>query len=252
MTPKTEFNAQSSDAEHHLNQASHFYEETEEFEKALQACDTALELDPYLAEAHNLRGIILEEFGKVYESRKAYQQAITLDPDFTEAKDNLAALEVDLAHEDELVTIATFSHPLEAYVRKTKLDANGLPSFVADDNTVALIWLLSNAIGGVKLQVRSSDVKQAQEILSDETQSVEDNFEEAGEAKCPNCQSMNIYPRRYNMSLIFGVWFLSWLLNPFFVGLDYGGFPLPFLRRRWQCSECGHNWRNRDLAEVNS
>ena len=50
MTSSTDLRAQ---AEVYLHQAAYYYDETEELEKALLECDLAL------ADAHNLRGIIL-------------------------------------------------------------------------------------------------------------------------------------------------------------------------------------------------
>ena len=243
MNPGTE---NSNLVQHHLDQAYFYYEETEEFEKALLECDAVLRLDPYLAEAHNLCGIVLEELGRIFQARKAYRQAISFAPDFVEAKDNLAALEAELAREVRLITIATFSHPTEAYVLKTKLDAFGIWSFVADDNTVIMNWLYSNAIGGVKLQVKEADVEQAYQLLGLGGQDLEDtadNLDEGDDEACPSCHSMNIYYNRYNMRLIFASWFLSWLWFVFFVGFN-GGFAVPFFKRRWKCDDCGYEWKD--------
>jgi tetratricopeptide (TPR) repeat protein len=85
------------EAKAHFAQAYSFYEKTEEFEQALLECDTAIEIDPSLTAAHNLRGIVLEKLGRNAEAREAYKQALELDPDFCEAEDNLAALEDKLA-----------------------------------------------------------------------------------------------------------------------------------------------------------
>jgi hypothetical protein len=60
LNPETENSNQLSDVKHHLDQAYFYYEETEEFEKALLECDIVLKIAPYFVEVHNLRGIILE------------------------------------------------------------------------------------------------------------------------------------------------------------------------------------------------
>jgi len=39
-----------------------------------------------------------------------------------------------------LVTIATFSFSHEAHLAKTQLDAFGIPSFLADDHTIPLVY----------------------------------------------------------------------------------------------------------------
>ncbi|MDM8001207.1 MAG: DUF2007 domain-containing protein [Dehalococcoidia bacterium] len=142
---------------------------------------------------------------------------------------------------NDLVTIATFSHPTEAYVPKSRLEAEGIPSFVADARTIDTYWLYSNAIGGAKLQVRQEDAEKALEILSlraEPTISMEEEFGKAREdEKCPNCGSLNIHYRRFDARWVF----LSWLLLR---------FPLPFMKRKWECRDCGHTWRVDKLQEI--
>ena len=68
---------------------------------------------------------------------------------------------------DKLITIATFSLPIEAHILKTKLESEEIVCFIADENTVTMNWLYSNAIGGVKLQVKKSDFKKAMAIIQE-------------------------------------------------------------------------------------
>ena len=68
-----------------------------------------------------------------------------------------------------LVTIATFSFPQEAYIFKTKLESQGIQSYIEDEYVVTMMWLYSLAVGGVKLKVRESDEARAIEIISQET-----------------------------------------------------------------------------------
>jgi len=156
------------------------------------------------------------------------------DPDFSEAEENLSNLKAEFSACSNLVTIATFSFPTEAYIPKTKLESEGIWSFVADGDTVAANWLYSNAIGKVKLQVKSNDVERALEILNQEVEPIEWDEEEFGEVgedeKCPQCDSWNIHYKRYATRWIF----LSWLILQ---------IPLPFLKRKWECYECGHTWK---------
>ncbi len=228
----------TTQAQNHLEQAYNYYEETENFERALEECEAAIELDPYLADAHNLRGVLLEEWGRSLDALGAYKKALQLDPDFVEAAENLASLKAEFAAYNNLVTIATYSHPTEAYIPKTKLGSEGIWAFVADGDTVAANWLYSNAIGGVKLRVKAEDVERALEILTQEAEPLEWDEEELGEAdeeeRCPECGSLNTCYERYAMRWIF----LSWLILQ---------FPLPFFKRTWQCQECGHTWKVGDL-----
>lgn len=68
--------------------------------------------------------------------------------------------------EDKLVTVGTYDMPTEAHLAKGLLEANGLTAFLADELTVGVAWHLSNAIGGIKLQVAESDVERATGILA--------------------------------------------------------------------------------------
>ena len=66
----------------------------------------------------------------------------------------------------KMVTVATFDMPTEAHLAKGLLEANGLTAFLADELTVGVAWHLSNAIGGIKLQVAENDVERATGILA--------------------------------------------------------------------------------------
>jgi tetratricopeptide (TPR) repeat protein len=94
-------------AEQYLDRAYDHYER-DEYDQALEACDAALELDPDLADAHNVRGVVLETLGNRLDALKAYEQAIRIDSDLVEARENLADLKAELATPGRLVTIATF------------------------------------------------------------------------------------------------------------------------------------------------
>jgi membrane protease YdiL (CAAX protease family) len=66
---------------------------------------------------------------------------------------------------ESLVTVATFDFRTDAEVAKLLLEQNGIQAFLGDDNLVGLNWLLSNALGGVKLQVAAAEAERAGEIL---------------------------------------------------------------------------------------
>jgi tetratricopeptide (TPR) repeat protein len=72
------------------------HRDRDELHDALRACDAALALDPGLAEAHNLRGMLLEELGRGGEALAAYRDAIRLDPELTEAQENLREAQEEL------------------------------------------------------------------------------------------------------------------------------------------------------------
>jgi hypothetical protein len=66
---------------------------------------------------------------------------------------------------DRLVTVATFHDPLQASMVKNYLDEEGIPSVLMDESTVATDWMLSTAIGGIKLQVAPIHVERAEMLL---------------------------------------------------------------------------------------
>lgn len=68
---------------------------------------------------------------------------------------------------EQFVTIYTFNYPHEAYVIKGRLESEGIVVLLKDEKTVQAYNFLSNAVGGVKLQVREGDVEEAIEILKE-------------------------------------------------------------------------------------
>jgi hypothetical protein len=65
----------------------------------------------------------------------------------------------------DFVTIYTFSYPHQAMVIVSRLEAEQIPHRLLDALTVQSDPLLSNAIGGVKLQVEAAYIEEAKEIL---------------------------------------------------------------------------------------
>jgi hypothetical protein len=62
---------------------------------------------------------------------------------------------------DKLVTIASFPNPEATHVMSAKLESFGVLSFVSNQN-----YIISYAVGRVKLQVRESDVEEARRVLN--------------------------------------------------------------------------------------
>ncbi len=68
---------------------------------------------------------------------------------------------------DKFITIITTQYPHEAHMIKSKLESEGVSVFLKDELTVQSHNFISNAIGGVKVQIRSSDLLVAQSIFQD-------------------------------------------------------------------------------------
>ena len=130
---------------------------------------------------------------------------------------------------EELVTVARFTHPTEAWLEKLRLDQAGVRSYVADENLISMNWLYSNAVGGVKLQVARDDLQEAAELLNRQpavSQGGTAEFcPEIPATRCPMCRSAEIYWQELWRRAVF----LCWLVV---------GFPLPILRRSWSCLDC--------------
>jgi hypothetical protein len=65
-------------------------------------------------------------------------------------------------------TIATFSKPEDAHLLRMRLEAGGIQAFIQDKNMIQWDWLLSNAVGGVRVQVADEDLKAARDYLTND------------------------------------------------------------------------------------
>ena len=91
---------------------------------------------------------------------------------------------------DTFTTIARFQYTTEAQIIKGRLEADGIKVFLKDHLTIDTDPLVSNAIGGVKLQVLAKDAMEAKHILSTINQySLDDD---GNQIECPNCSSGKI------------------------------------------------------------
>jgi len=137
-----------------------------------------------------------------------------------------------LESKNALVTLAHFRDIPEALLAKGKLEAYGIECFLADGNLVRMDWLLSNAIGGIRLQVRVNDLKDARTLL-DEPIPEEFNPEEVGEPysqpRCPRCYSLDIAYETIDRFWTFGLWLLL-------------QFPVRVRKQNWKCYTCGVEW----------
>lgn len=85
----------------HLDSA-YSYRESKDFESALRECEIVLEASPILAEAHNLRGTILEALGHKPAAIQEYEIAIRLDPQLIQAHQNLIVAKMEARVQDRI------------------------------------------------------------------------------------------------------------------------------------------------------
>ena len=128
----------------------------------------------------------------------------------------------------KLVTIDSFTDQLQAHLLKGRLEAEGIPAVVSQEHHISVNWLVSQALGGVKVQVPEPFVPAAKEVLvALKAGEYALSPEEYGGEKCPKCSSHDVdqYKKRWNIS------FLSF----FFLQI-----PLPFSSKNMRCLACGH------------
>ncbi|MCS6973629.1 MAG: DUF2007 domain-containing protein [Cyclobacteriaceae bacterium] len=72
-----------------------------------------------------------------------------------------------MKNEDRIILLRRFTQSIEASLAKSKLDANGIPCFLADEN-LANLYPLQDPRFGVRLYVFEQDADRAREILNEE------------------------------------------------------------------------------------
>ncbi len=87
----------------------------------------------------------------------------------------------------EFYTIGAFEYVADVQVIKAKLESEGIPVFLRDENTLNTDPLISSAIGGVKLQVYTTDRDRAIEIYDNIRSYALDSNGIA--VVCPNCKA---------------------------------------------------------------
>jgi hypothetical protein len=134
--------------------------------------------------------------------------------------------------QDRFVTVNSYMDAVQAHMAKAKLEAEGVTAVIANENIVGMNWMLSNAVGGVEVQVPSSQAKRARRILA-AVEGGEHKIEEA-EVTCPECQSSDCKEIKTTWRVAFLSFFLFHI-------------PLPFSRGEYECRKCGNIWNQKDL-----
>lgn len=125
-----------------------------------------------------------------------------------------------------LVTISRYSLPYEAHLAKSRLDAEGIPAFIADEHTINMQWLYSNALGGVRLQVPEAYAEDARRILDEDRE--QDLLDQEGweSLVCPECGSEDTEFYQIGRRWAFLV----------FLGINFPLFPV---KDGIKCRSCG-------------
>ncbi len=117
----------------------------------------------------------------------------------------------------EFFTLAAFEYVADVQIIKGKLESEGIPVFLRDENTLNTDPLISSAIGGVKLQVYTTDKDRAIAIYNEVRSYALDDH--GNPIVCPNCkaQKSEVYYKRQ--------------------GLFYKLFPF-FEPKKYRCTSC--------------
>ncbi|WP_186757200.1 putative signal transducing protein [Echinicola salinicaeni] len=128
-----------------------------------------------------------------------------------------------------LITLKTFDNSVEAHLLKTKLESEGIQTFLMDENMVTLNPLISLSVGGIKLMVPEKSMEKAIGLLNKFNQApVYDNKGKI--VKCPHCESFHI--RTETSSFRDGKGILAIILSAIF-------FVLPLYVKRYnRCLDC--------------
>lgn len=135
---------------------------------------------------------------------------------------------------NEATTIYTTYDVTEAGAIQSELEANGIRTFLADENIVGAHAFLANAVGGVKVQVAAGDEARAREILLERQQPRTPSTNpriDTGWGVCPQCGGVNLMPFREALGwkgvlLLFGLL----VVRP---------------QSKLRCNSCEYEWRRR-------
>ncbi|SNS01529.1 DUF2007 domain-containing protein [Flavobacterium sp. ov086] len=129
--------------------------------------------------------------------------------------------------EENFKLLRRFQYSSEAQIFSGKLESEGIKIYLRDNNIVDSNPIWSNAVGGVKLFVKSEDFERANLILSDISQF---SFDENNKLiKCPNCgaEEIEMVTSIKDLKTFFAFIFsLLFILIPF------------YSKHRYKCNKC--------------
>jgi hypothetical protein len=133
--------------------------------------------------------------------------------------------------EDQFTLLRRFQYSSEAIIYQGKLESQGIPVFLRDITIIDSNPLYSNAVGGIKLFVKTEDVSKATEILNDVSLFSVDDDDKL--IICPKCEAeqtdmiTSIKDWKSFLAFIF-----AWLITIFPIYSKY----------KYQCQICKHEF----------
>lgn len=133
----------------------------------------------------------------------------------------------------KLVTLRTFDNPIDAHMVRSLLESNEITCCLFDEYISTLRPMYNILIGGIKLKIRSSDIEQAQQVLSEiDNAKLTDNNDKL--VSCPKCSSTQLYSGHKSMKGVTGV--LSAIISFAFMV-----YPI-YYKTVIKCKECGYEF----------
>lgn len=128
---------------------------------------------------------------------------------------------------EKFTTVAVFQYSSEAQIIKGRLESDGIEVFLSDNLTIDTDPLVSNAIGGVKLKVFSSQAMEAKHILSTIQPYAMDD--DGNAISCPNCKStqVELFSTIKDFKSFF--WFIF--------GFLFSSLPF-YTKHKYRCEQC--------------
>lgn len=124
------------------------------------------------------------------------------------------------------VVVGRYTYPFEAQIARASLEHAGIPAFIADEQTIHMDWLMSDAMGGIRLHVAKEHEVEAIKILQTDFSDALNAELGIEEEACPRCGSTAIEPHAPGKV-------------PAFVSFLLLGIPLFFKRSGYICKGCG-------------
>jgi hypothetical protein len=149
--------------------------------------------------------------------------------------------------DSQLVTVGTYRDLTEAVVSRAVLEQAGIACFLPDENMVRLQWGLSNALGGIRLQVADKDATQAASLLSQPTPAsfATDSGADFQQPVCPKCGSLDVMVNDTDRKIGAASAFLAGGLTSILA--------LPVMAAQpkdvWKCRNCGCRWYDDGLPQ---
>ncbi len=144
---------------------------------------------------------------------------------------------------DDLVTIARFSFPYQAHLLRGRLESEGIEAYVQDELQLQISPWMDNTLGGIRLQVKTSDEIAAREVMKNIDDSVTPDAElhealdidgkiyDLVKGVCPECSQAAIYLARSGGAAATGA--IAFVLST--------GIPIK-LEHKYFCYSCHYEW----------